>query len=405
MGAGLWLCVTVRFALLIASSAVEDANSFSEATRLFSLEFFKILSKEPQANIVVSPLSLATLLSILQQGAVDNSNAQLEHVLHQSKEESKESYGRIVQSLKKRKTKSTLEFGNSIFVDTNLQIRHKFKEIVQRNFLAEVQSTNFALAEDSANEINEWVSSATRKRITQIVTADDLPPTTSMVLVNAIFFKGVWLQTFSRNQTVDGPFYPLPDAEVKVPMMRKIGHFHGGENLSLGAKWVEMPFDGEEFSMVLVLPTENHGLDALVEQMSVEDLRNMLNTRKTKLVNLKLPRFKLQCQGSVVSQIQQLGLTDVFTEKSNLSGISSTTNLVVSDIIHKADIEVNEEGSTASAATAILVNTLSLSDNNDDMVFNANHPFLAILVDKMNSIPLFMAKIFNPESSLGTDES
>lgn len=387
-------------AVWYTEAADRASKRIADASSVFSVNLLKTVLNQSEGNVIISPLSISTLLAILQQGARNNSNLQLEEVLHTSQDEAREGYGNIVQSLKMRKSKSSLEFGNSVFLNSDFELLPKYKEILRQSFLANIEPTNFKRTQDAAKQINRWVSQVTKNRIPDLISPDLISPRTQMVLANAIYFKGVWLRTFSVNKTFMGQFNPKADVEVMVPIMHQVGRFRAGEDNNLGAKWVELPFDGDEFSMVLVLPSQKHGLDELVKRLTSQDLNNMFNTRTTKQVILNIPRFKLSSSTSLVPALQTLGVTDVFNAKSNLAGISSSKgSLMVSDIIHKAEIEVNEEGSTASAATGILVNTLSLTSYLDDLPFFADHPFLAIIVDRVNSVPLFTGRISNPLNS------
>ncbi|KAK7871254.1 hypothetical protein R5R35_007542 [Gryllus longicercus] len=398
---GVWLAATAAVVALPKARSIvpqeRASKRIAESSSVFSVELIRTVLGQSGGNTVVSPLSVSAMLAMVAQGAGGNSSAQLEHALRASAQELRDGYNVIVHSLKNRKTKSALEFGNSVFVSNELQVMPKFKEELYKSFLASIEPTNFKAPEQAARRINRWVAQATRDRIPDLIHPAAIRPRTEMVLANAIFFRGVWLRTFNVNKTYSAPFSPTPSTRVKAPFMHQIGRFRGGEDPTLGAKWVELPFDGEEFSMVLVLPSERHGLDALLTRMTSQHLTNMLNTRTSKQVILNLPRFRLVSAISLVSALQAMGITDIFNAKSDLSGITTNSQaLLVSDIIHKAQIEVNEEGSSASAASAVLVNTLSLNSFMDDLPFMADHPFLAIILDRVNSLPLFAGRVSNP---------
>ncbi|XP_066995578.1 ipis-1 [Anabrus simplex] len=394
-------CVAVILAILLNVQAADRASKrIADASSEFSVELLKTLLKQSKGNAVIAPLSVSTLLAMLQQGAENSTKTQLENVLHTTKEESREGYGHIIRSLKMRKSKSTLEFGSSVFLNNEFEMAPEYKDILLDDFHANIELINFKHSQDAAKQINKWVSQITKNRIPELVSSDEISPRMQLVLTSAVYFKGVWTRTFNPNKTYTGKFSPELGIDITIPIMHQVGRFRAGEDRSLGAKWVELPFDGDEFSMVLVLPSEKHGLDALLEKMTARDLSNMLNTRKTKQVILDLPRFKLAGGTSLISVLEKLGVTNIFHAEADLRGISDTKGtLMVSDIIHKAEIEINEEGGSASAASGILVNTLSLMPYADDLTFIADQPFLAIIVDRVNSVPLFTGRITDPHTS------
>ncbi|KDR09404.1 Serpin I2 [Zootermopsis nevadensis] len=385
------------------TAGIDSATSqeIADASTSFSLELLQAIVRRQAGNVLVSPVSVSILLAMLQQGSRGRSRDQLNAVLHAVPDRALEGYGHIVRSLKKQKTSSlVLEFGNKIYLKSDFELMPEYKQMLVRDFLSDIETTDFLKPVEAAKQINSWVSNVTHNRISSILDPDAISARTQLVLVNVIFLKGVWLTPFRTENTAERSFSPRPGVEIKVPIMHHTGKFRAGDDPSLGAKWVELPFDGEEFSMVLVLPNEKHGLDRLVSQMKPQHLSNMLGTRGTKQVYLALPRFKLTTQMSLVPTLKELGLTDVFTTNSNLGGITTQEGaLTVSDIVHKAELEVNEKGGTASAATAILVATLSLVVNPDELQFNANHPFLAIIVHRVNSVPLFAGRVSDPSIS------
>ncbi|XP_069680033.1 serpin B4-like [Periplaneta americana] len=404
MWAHFWVAPLLALSWILAPTAsIDNATSqeVADASTSFSLELLQTVLRERMGNVLTSPVSVSTLLAMLQQGALGRTREQLSFVLHMSADRAREGYGHIVRSLKKRKTNSlVLEFGNKVYAKSDFEVAPEYKQILIRDFLSDVETADFLHPVQSASQINSWVANITHNRIPTILKPSDISERTQMVLVNGIFLKGVWLTPFREENTSEKTFSPNPGVEIKVPMMHQTGKFRAGDDPNLGAKWVELPFDGEEFSMVLVLPNEKHGLDKLVSQMKPQHLANMLGTRGTKQVYLTLPRFKISTQISLVPILKKLGLEDIFNANSNLGGITTKGGtLTVSNIIQKAEIEINEKGGTASAATAVLVATLSLVVDPDELVFNANQPFLAIIVHRVNSVPLFAGRVSDPSVS------
>lgn len=389
--------------MLVPTAGIDSTTSqeIADASASFSLELLQTVLCGQSGNVLVSPVSVSVLLSMLQQGALERSRDELSAVLHLSPNSARDGYGHIARSLRKQKTSSlVLEFANKIYLQHGFEMVPEYKQTLIKDFLSDIETTNFLKPEEAAFQVNSWVSNVTHNRVNSLIVPDALSAQTQLLLVNGIYLKGVWLTPFRIEQTAEKSFSPSPGVEITVPIMHHTGKFRAGDDPSLGAKWVELPFDDEEFSMVLVLPHERHCLEKLVSQMKPQHLSNMLGTRGTKQVSLALPRFKLSTQMSLVPTLMKLGLTDVFTINSDLGGITMRDEtLSVSDIVQKAELEVNEKGGTASAATGILVATLSLTVNPDELEFNANHPFLAIVVHRVNSVPLFAGRVSDPSLS------
>nr|CAD7454201.1 unnamed protein product [Timema tahoe] len=554
--------------------AAFDNKRLADSANKFSVELLKaVCSQNGDGNVIISPVSVSTLLALLNQGSHDTTRQQLESVLNLSTEESKQGYGGLVHSLKSRAPNASLpvlEVANHLFVARGWSVRPEFRHTASRDFLSGVEEVTFGSGL-GAVAINSWATAATHGRIGAIVPPEGLPHDTVMVLANAIFFKGLWLKPFKRAFTTEHIFSPQPGAMISVPFMEQEGDFVFGDDPNLGAKWIELPFNldscrphgvvvsvpgygvpgsipgwclgyfsrkgnypnvhqsllypcvseggggpttlthagtalavagpwaypvseaytlyidvrslmGEEFSMVVVLPNERHGLNKLIGRLTATDLSNMASTRTNKRVRLFLPRFKLNSQSQLVPVLQQLGVTDIFNASSKLAGITTSTEpMKVSNVFQKAEIEIDEEGGTASAATGklnivttrnltkvfetlvtsfsghmvqgatlvldwaandgefmvrfrsyvlktgllmtgrsryvyvcwyaprlfdpakqvrrlVIVNTLSLVFYPEQVVFQADHPFLAVIIDRVNSVPLFIARVADPST-------
>nr|CAD7195494.1 unnamed protein product [Timema douglasi] len=474
--------------------AAFDNKRLADSANKFSVELLKaVCSQNRDGNVIISPVSVSTLLALLDQGSHDTTRQQLESVLNLSTEEARQGYGGLVHSLKSRAPNASLpvlEVANHLFVARGWSVRPEFRHTASRDFLSGVEEVTFGSG-SGAVAINSWATAATHGRIGAIVPPEfreeknplrrsflpyvwlcirlplrlkrvlqrpmsvstcpeGLPHDTVMVLANAIFFKGLWLKPFKKAFTTEHIFSPQPGVMMSVPFMEQEGDFVFGDDPNLGAKWIELPFNsavncrsapkkqrgyynteqlntvqltlnsgqtsvstgstpsyslsdnfdrGEEFSMVVVLPNERHGLNKLIDRLTATDLSNMASTRTNKRVRLFLPRFKLNSQSQLIPVLQQLGVTDIFNASSKLAGITTSTEpLKVSNVFQKAEIEIDEEGGTASAATVVIVNTLSLVIYPEQVMFQADHPFLAVIIDRVNSVPLFIARVADPST-------
>nr|CAD7589190.1 unnamed protein product [Timema genevievae] len=214
--------------------AAFDNKRLADSANKFSVELLKVVcSLNGDGNVIISPVSVSTLLALLNQGSHDTTRQQLESVLNLSTEESRQGYGGLVHML---------EVANHLFVARGWSVRPEFRQTASRDFLSGVEEVTFGNGL-GAVAINSWATAATHGRIGAIVPPEGLPHDTVMVLANAIFFKGLWLKPFKRAFTTEHIFSPQPGATISVPFMEQEGDFVFGDDPNLGAKWIELPFN------------------------------------------------------------------------------------------------------------------------------------------------------------------
>ena len=374
-------------------------EDIAQAVTAFSLDVAKDVLRGSQSNAVVSVLGVAHLLSLLQQSAdpLSETAAQLEKGLHLDRESSYKGLPRLlVNAVTKRHSKTVLENGNNLFVNKDLKVKDPFLEKARTHYNMNVTALDFKQLDSAVSAINQWVSESTHGRIPSIVSKTSVSPRTSMVLASAMYFRGVWQHMFDAGKTVQKLFSADPSRNVTVFMMQQAGDFRAGELADLDAQWLELPFDGDHFSMLLLLPNKRHGLAEVVQGLEASHVTAMLSgTGPLRRTVLLMPRFQLNSDVSLTKTLKQLGMSALFGREARLRGISDTP-IAVSDVLHKAEMKVDEQGATASAASAVLVNTLSLVSFSEDMKFYADHPFLAIIADRTTKVPVFVGRVAYP---------
>jgi serpin B len=252
--------------------------------------------------------------------------------------------------------------------------------------------------------VNDWVHQQTNGKIKDFLPHGVLNSGTKLALINAIYFNGAWKHEFDKEKTFHGPFYALGDREHKteVNMMSKTSkhkYYFDQEN---GCHILELPYTGDELSMIILLPEELGGISRLEKSLTIENLDRWMTLMINTTVSVALPRFKLSQQVELKSVLPKLGIKDLFdARKADLSGISETSGLFVSHVIHKADVEVNERGSEAAAATGVVMMKRSLDMNE---VFHADHPFIFLIHHHLSGSILFAGKLMQP-SGLSENES
>ncbi|KAK3920851.1 Leukocyte elastase inhibitor [Frankliniella fusca] len=383
------------------SSAPDPVASKAEvaaaATR-FSLDIAKGLLGSSEGNAVVSPLGVANMLSLLQQAAdpLGPAAEQLERGLHLNKESSRLGLPSLLQNaVTKSKAKSVLENGNNLFLNAEWRLKDDFLRTAQNNYNMNVTTVDFKQPDAAVATINKWASDTTHGRIPALVNKRSLSPRTSLVLASAMYFRGVWLRKFDVGKSDQRVFSINASRNVTTFMMNQVADFRLGELADLKAQWLELPFDGDRFSMLLVLPSERHGLGAVLRSLEPRHILEMLTDSPARRAMVTIPRFHIGTNADLTPILKQLGMSALFGRDAKLRGASDSA-LSVSDVLHKAEMKVDEEGATASAASAVLVNTLSLLPFSEDMKFKADHPFLTIIVDRNTKVPLFLGRVTEP---------
>lgn len=263
---------------------------------------------------------------------------------------------------------------------------------------AELEPVSFKTAPETARgTINDWVADRTNKRIENLLPGGSIKSKTRLVLTNAVYFKGKWKVAFDDNDTRDGSFF-APSGEVQVPMMNVSATFPYAE--ADGLKLVELPYEGDDLVMTLLVPDDRDGIGKLEDALTDENLSRWLAKAQKEEVSLALPRFTIAPPDSVKLKpmLIAMGMSDAFDEeKADLSGIAATTEgrLVVDEAYHKAFVQVNEEGTEAAAATAVVVNIESAMVSTGKPVV-ADRPFLFLIRDKTSGTTLFVGRVEQP---------
>ncbi|PSN47152.1 hypothetical protein C0J52_13493 [Blattella germanica] len=316
---------------LLVASELNETDAYSEfytSSLDFSMELFETTLRNTPGNVVISPASMAIALSMIQQGARKESLSQLTQLLKSNGDHSRKRYGTFSRSLKRKLQQETLEVANGAFLNRKFDVLPEFRRAMNESFEPYVDTVDFSKPEQASQEINYWISRNTNFKINELVNPEHL--------------------------TKYASFFVTPQQEVKVPMMQLQAPLKTGVLGNLNSRWVELPFELERFSMLVILPNEKDGLNRLLNAMAVSDLSNVLNNyldfTTSENVSLSFPKLKLETDTNFVPILKQLGVTDIFSDKADLSGISSEA-LSVSDLIHTAQIEVDETGTKASASS------------------------------------------------------
>ncbi|XP_060630376.2 antithrombin-III [Anolis sagrei] len=379
----------------------------SKANSRFAVVFYKNVtsSKNTNENVFMSPISISTAFAMTKLGACGSTLQQLMTVFKFDSISAKTSdqihffFAKLNCRLFKKINKSSeLVSANRLFGEKSIVFNETYQNISEVVYGAKLWPLNFKeKPELSRAIINNWVANKTEDLIQGVIPEGGIDHNTVLVLVNTIYFKGHWKSKFPIENTQMELFFKTPSDSCLVPTMYQEASFRYASIPSSQVQVLELPYKGDDITMVLILPFQQTSLAQVEQELTADKLEGWLNALKEASPAVHLPRFKIDDSFSLKEKLEQMGLKDLFRPgHASLPGIiaESQTDLYVSEAFHKASLEVNEEGSEAAAATAIIVTGRSL--RLDKLDFHANRPFMVLIREvALNSI-LFMGRVSDP---------
>lgn len=376
-------------------TTVSDEQRVIEAYNKTALQLYRRLKDEPQ-NLVISPYSIGTAMAMALSGARGDTEKEMAKVLNQtvSRERMDSANAKILDKMSRfQKEKDVvLSTANALCLTPDGALVHpEYKMLLSTEYHSEI------FRAQNVSPINAWVAKKTQGKIDKIL--EKLSANSACVLLNAIYFKGLWASQFDKRLTRPGEFHTTKDKTVSVPMMNQTAEYPLAEHDDFMA--AAMPYKLDSLAMVIVLPRKRNGLAQVEHQLSLETVQSILReletSRPTKVM-LAMPRFKVESSASLVPALQSEGMKLAFSgKKADFGGITGRDNdlglIWIAQIQHKAFLEVNEEGSEAAVATAVELQTRSAPRITR---FQVDHPFLFLLVDKTTDAILFMGRVNDP---------
>ena len=349
-------------------------------------------------NIFFSPFSISTALAMTYAGANGGTAAEMAKAMHFGANEPDfhYAYGSYLNALEDNaKGNIQLRIANRLWGEKSYKLKPDFVTLNKRAYDSPLQPMDFiGKPEKSRTTINNWVADKTEDRIKNLLSEGTISSDTRLVLTNAIYFKGDWLYQFKKKKTKTKKFYLTNGNKVNAPFM----HFKGAFDFYRGTnyKMIKLPYKGGKQSMVVVLPHEDVSIAEVEKQINNSSFEQ-LNYNYKPEVELALPKFKITQPLSLNRYLQDLGINIAFTEQADFSNMTDGQSLMISDVIHKAFIEINEEGTEAAAATAVvMVITSTISQEIKPEEFKADRPFLFYIIDNQTQAILFMGRIMEP---------
>lgn len=382
-----------------------QASLFAEAANAFAFDLWARVRETP-GNQIVSPASIAVALDMTLGGARGETAAQMQRVLHVSDAAAlHEAAGSVLSTWNDpARDDYTLAVANRLFGERSFTFEPGFVALTRDRYRAPLEPLDFAGAPDPARvHINGWVAEQTRDRIRELIPAGALDTDTRLVLTNAVYFLARWAAPFERRLTRDAEFFADGSRSVRVPTMTRTGHMQYAE--AEGVQILELPYRGSEIAMTIVLPREREGLRAVEAELDAARLARWLAPLDaSRRVQLALPKFRIAPEPSMRlgELLRELGMPLAFTRgAADFTGIANPPSpddrLYVSEVFHKAFVQVDEEGTEAAAATAVVMARAGAAPPSDTPVpFVADHPFLFFIRDLRSGAILFMGRVTDP---------
>ncbi len=387
---------TVLHALFLTEAATPQDVALANGRFAFTL--YKRLANNVDGNVFFSPLSISSALGMVYAGAGGDTRDQMKSTLSfdnlGTDTDIHSGFRDLLEALGDPASNYTLDIANRLFAaNQGLNLQADYQSTTRDYYKADVELMDFRNDPDGSREdINDWVEDNTNDKIQDLLPEGSITQDTALVLVNAIYFKGLWQIPFNPDDTTQEPFYVTPENPVQMDMMslsdKRMNYL---EYSSLDCKILELPYEGDKASMIILLPNEEDGLGSLEEAVTMETLTSVLDQLQSESVNLKLPKFKLEQTINLKAYLKALGMEDLFdSEKADLSGINGRKDLVVTDAVHKSYVDVNEEGTEAAGATGIIVGVTAVQTPKN---FVADRPFMFCLRDTETGSILFMGRL------------
>jgi serpin B len=382
-------------------SSSEQA-SLIEGNSAFAFELYQAL-KEQDGNLFYSPYSISLALAMTYAGARGETAEQMADTLQFLLEQDRlhPAFNSLDAELANRGEGAQGKDGegfrlntvNAIWGQKDYEFLSDFLDVLAENYGAGLRILDFMNeTEQSRLAINDWVSDQTEGRIEDLIPQDAIDVWTRLVLTNAIYFNAAWEHPFDEDMTADGLFYLLDGGQVSVPMMKQTQSFGYAEGE--GYQAIELPYDGDELSMVILLP-EAGGFEVFEEELQAQQVSDIINSLQPAHIALTMPRFEFDSEFSLKDALAEMGMPIAFSpdeaDFSGMNGKLGMERLFISNVVHKAFVALDEAGTEAAAATAVIVGIVSMPGE-----VTVDRPFIFLIRDIETGTILFVGRVLNP---------
>ena len=350
---------------------------------------------ESGENVIFSPYSISTCMSMVYEGACGETAKEMQHVFGWVKTDTRRlsSNRYLYDRLNDPKSECEVSNANALWVQDGFPFEEDYIGVVEEGYGGDATAVNFARSVETREVINTWVENRTKGKIQDLLPREMIHADVRFVLTNAVYFKGDWVNEFNPARTREAPFYLIDGSSVTAEMMYiKDTSFNYTETADVQV--VELPYKGGRYSMVIVLPKENN-LDEVEKDVTVENYFRWLSAMNEEELVISVPKYKLENKYDMKEDLIEMGMPLAFTPEADLTKLSSVQGLFIENVVHQAYVEVNEKGTEAGAATGAS-GTLSIPKG---VRFIVDHPFLFTIMDRETGLILFLGRVMDPSQN------
>ncbi len=378
----------------------EKSAQLIESDNAFGLEIFrKIREESAKENIMISPLSISVALAMAYNGAGSDTKTEMENALKLNgltPEQINNSYKMLIAALQSLDEDVVFELANAIFYAKQFDVKSPFLNTNKNYYDAKVESLDFS-SPSSVKHINDWVAEKTHDKIVKIV--ESLSPDDRMVLLNAIYFNGIWSVKFDEDGIKMHNFNKKGGANIEVPMMNKEDKLEYTTNSLFSA--IKLPYGTGQYNMVVLLPGSDKNSADIIDDLSADNWNEWMKSFEIEEhVVVTMPRFKFAFELQLNNVLKKMGMQKAFvSSQSDFTEITDDKKLYISSVVHKSFIDVNENGTEAAAVTSVTFSTTSIGsgDQIKKIYFTADRPFVFAITEKDTDAILFIGEVQNPE--------
>jgi len=379
--------------LTVYISNVYSQDNLIKANNDFSFKIYNA-TKPDLKNFFISPFSLNIALSIANEGAKNTTRKEIDKLLSiQNIDNRAESYSTLISRVTSQinfenKAGNQLYLANSMWINKDLKLNKTFQKTIENNYSSEIFRFNKKSLSTTNKELSDWVSQKTQNKIKNIT---GINKDTKLTIINAIYFMGEWNIPFKKEKTKEKKFHTIQKEEIDVDFMNNNALYNYYEDNEI--QCVYLPYKQDQFKMIVILPKEMYGLNEIEKKLNPEYLSNIEKSNLRREVQLSFPKFKIESELFPIESIEKMGYTEMFSNKADFSNMSDDF-IKIGNITHKTFIEIDETKTEAAAITEIgMVGNGTLRKTKPTIkIFNADHPFIFLIVEKKTDAILFIGR-------------
>ncbi|CAG9812294.1 unnamed protein product [Chironomus riparius] len=401
----MWKFILLLALFASAYCAQNNGKLKSENPKLltkFAGEIYQKSVEGRSGNVIISPASVRSVLTMALFGAARKTRTEMIRGLKYPRNFSNDKIADTYEKLAKSVGENTdIKIANKVYIMNNYTIKPSFQQLVTRSFKSKAESIDFKKNVEAAGIINEWIEGQTDNMINNLISPSLLNNDTRMVLVNTVYFKGIWQYKFEilnfRNMPYVEPFYVSETESVDIEMMKLNENLFYADFDEFDAKALRLPYKNSSVEMLIVLPRKRTGLADLEEKLSSLNIKHLWKEMYETKVDVSIPKFKIEYEIELKEPLEKMGMKRMFSNDAEFGNmLNSNERLHISKIIHKSLIEVDEVGSKAASSTAGMVLETRMGGDFDlerEENFYAEHPFLFFLIEKKTTQILFLGRV------------